>query len=251
MDFKILCTPGAQKSKSGLSHKCENRKNLNNEITSVRNVFFFRSHRSGFVRDNDHHLHVRAPDHQEKGVHLLLVHALSVRGHVRADAVARAGPNNRAAEILEILHRARDHIHPGQGGEPEDQVHGPGHTGDGTAAVRRAEGEVLPSAELQIPVRPVGASELHRPEVHGIPFVHADLGAARELLVLSHQGARAVDVEIEKLLRPEQHQSGVPPTQGNGDDAFRSRTSRGPPTPRVRCITRQSSDVIVTTTKCG
>lgn len=129
-----------------------------------------------------------------------MVHSLSIRGHVRADAVTRTRPNYRTAEILEVLHRAGDHIHFGQGGEPEDQVHGPGYTGDGTAAVRRAEGEVLPSAELQIPVRPVGASKLHRPEVYGIPLVHADLGAARELLVLSHQGARALDVETEELL---------------------------------------------------
>lgn len=167
------------------------------------------------VRVHDHHIHVRASDHQEKSVRLLLGHPLSVRGHVRADAVARSGQDNRAAEILEVLHRAGDHIHTGQGGQPADQVHGVGHTGNRTAAVGRAEGEVLPSAELQIPVRPVGPVELHRAQVHRIPFVHVDFGPARELPVLPHQGPRSLDVEAPELFRSEQHQPGIPSAQGN------------------------------------
>lgn len=167
-----------------------------------------------FVRDHDNHIHFRASDHQEKSVRVLLVHSLSVCGHVRADAVARSGQDNRATEILEILHRAGNHIHTGQGGQPADQIHDVGHTGNRTAAVGCAESEVLPSAELQIPVRPVGALELHRSKVHRIPFIHVDLGAARELPLLPHQGPGSLDVEAQELFRSEQHQPGIPSTQG-------------------------------------
>lgn len=100
----------------------------------------FRYHRCNVVCDHDHHIHVRPPDHPEEGVHILLVDALPVRGHVRADVTARIGPNHRAAKVLEILHRARYHIYPGQSGQPAHQVHGAGHLGDGAAAVRRAQG---------------------------------------------------------------------------------------------------------------
>lgn len=157
------------------------------------------------VRDNDHHLHVRASDHTEESVHVLLVDPLSIRGHVRVDVVTRSGQDHGTAEILEILHRPRNRIHPRQSGEFADQVHGAGHTRDRTAAVRRAQSEILPSAKLQIPVRPVGAIELYRAQVQGISFVHVDFGSTRELFVVSHQGAGTLDVETAKFLRPEQH----------------------------------------------
>lgn len=180
--------------------------------------FRFRYYRCVVVRDHDHHIHVCASDHTEKGVHVLLVHSLLVRGDVRTDVVARVSKNNGATEVLEILHRPGNHIHPGQGGESEDQIHGVGYTRNRTAAVRRAQSEILPSAELQIPFRPVGAPELYCSEVDGIPLVHADLSPAREFLVVPHKSTRAVDVEVEKFLRSEQHQSGVPSAKGTDQD---------------------------------
>lgn len=73
----------------------------------------FRYYRRDVVCDHDHHIHFRSPDHPEEGVHVLLVDALPVRGHVRADVTAWIGPDHRAAKVLEILHRARHHIYPG------------------------------------------------------------------------------------------------------------------------------------------
>lgn len=69
---------------------------------------------------------------------------------------------------------------------------------------RRDAREVHAAAQLQVPVRPVGAAELHRLPGERVPLAHAHVGAARELLVRARQGPGALDLEVAQLFRPQQ-----------------------------------------------
>lgn len=114
------------------------------------------------------------------------------------------------------------------GGEPADQVHGAGRGRDGVAAFGRDQDQVLPSAQLQVPVRPVGAAVVYGLPAAGVPLLHADLCASRELPVVPHQGSGSLDLEAEELLRPVQLQPRGGPSQGDESvPEFRRPPKRG------------------------
>ena len=66
--------------------------------------------------------------------------------------------------------------------------------------------------------RRVGTSGLHRSR-RRVPQLHADLGAARELPVVPHQGPGTLDVETEELLRPSQLRAGRRRAASEGENA--------------------------------
>ena len=61
----------------------------------------------------------------------------------------------------------------------------------------------------------MGAGPVHVSQPR-VPQLHPDLGAPRELPVAAHQGAGALDMETEELLRPHQLRAGGerPASQG-------------------------------------
>lgn len=69
---------------------------------------------------------------------------------------------------------------------------------------RRNKSKVLPSTQLQVPFRSVGASLLHGLPFQRIPLPYANFRSARKLPLGARQGPGALDVETSQLLWPQQ-----------------------------------------------
>ena len=72
----------------------------------------------------------------------------------------------------------------------------------------------------------MGEAGLQRLPLERVPLVHTDLGAARELPLLPHQGSGPLDLEAEELFRPVQLQSRGGASQDQDRGALRRRQPR-------------------------